>query len=216
MKLSHRYAILVSLAAAIAIPAQSANITFNETIDLNQWVSSSFYLTGTNPVTISDGDTVTINYDFAGTQALKLTNLDGSSTTYAPAWPWLLTQNYVGSFQILNASTTLINASFVGGSGATTEFQASQSSSAAHLGLYSFLELDALTSVQFTGVSSTFTVDYLPGGTNDYVSWFTNWGLSSVQVDVVSSNTLPDQGSTVALFSLAVVGLAAFRRRFQP
>lgn len=200
---------------ALLNPAKAAVINVNEVIDLDDWATNGYNLFGTSSYTISDGDTVNINYSFANGRALKLTNTDGAATTYSPAWPWLWAMDTVGDFNILNASVALTDASFVGGSGSTSDFQSAHNSSSIHLGLYSSLSLDALTSVEFTGFTSNFTVDYLPDGTGTYASWLTNWGTSHLQHEVVDAapSNVPDSGATLAFLGLGFAVLATVRRK---
>lgn len=209
-----RHAALVAFSAlALALPAKSAVVNVNEVIDLDVWAANGFYYIGSTDYTISDGDTVNITYSFANGKAIVVTNSSLGTNWVTPAWPWLYATNTSGNFGISNTTANLNGAIFTGGSGTTTYTSVSETSGAVHLGPYASFSVDGLTTLEFSGLSATFTVDYIPQGTGIYNSWLTNWATALPMQVVNSSASVPDTGSTLALFGLGLASLAFVRRK---
>lgn len=189
------------------------DITF--TVDLNAWVTSGYNLQFSAPtVQISNGDTVDIAYNFLPGQTLTFANNDPSAgNNLVMAWPWLQNDGTDGNFEIQNIDVNLLDPA-VTGTVDTNFTQADEMSGVAHLGPFdTFLALPD-SSVTFSGVTATYDVVSVPGGSNPYSEWF-NGGPSfngGQDVTFTVNNAVPDAAPTALLLAAALLGLCAASR----
>lgn len=192
--------------------ANSATITINATIDLEDFVMNGSYQGLTSAlnqdVTVTSGDTVNLNIDFLGNQTLTWRNTGSFA-------PWLMLDGYAqndmdpthfGSFTWSNLSINFLNLT------QGTQFQAYQlapgSSGSIHLG--PFVNADFITRT-FSGVNLSFLTTFTDG---DIFRTYGSLGYGSPLFYGPASytqNSVPEP-STTTLLSIGILVFLLLRR----
>ncbi|HRE08141.1 MAG TPA: hypothetical protein PKX00_21165 [Opitutaceae bacterium] len=213
--------VLAGLTLAM-VRTEAATVTANVTIDLNVAITGNSWTGVGHPldqmVQVSSGDTVTINIDFLGNQALLW-----SSNGYFS--PWLLlgnfpngsfTQSQDGTFSWSNLSVSLL------GLTQGTQFPAGQltdgSSGSIHLGPTARLGNDYVMRT-FSGASLSFLATWSDGDPfREYgtIGFSPRQSLFDGTVGITQATPqlpVPDAGSLLAPLALVLVGMIALQRR---
>mgnify|MGYP003575081803 CR=1 FL=1 len=207
--------LIFSLAMATMAPANSAVVTADAVIDLTTAITGSSW-TGVahslvSPVRVNNGDTVNINIDFQGNQAL---NWSGSGYFE----PWLMLTGFPGSVtagQEGSFSWSNLSVNFTGltqGTQFASGMLGTGSSGSIHLGPTSILYGGNILRT-FSGVSLSFTASFLDNDPfRDYstIGYYTP--LFGGSVSITQGTEVPEP-STLGLLGLGLFGFAALRRR---
>jgi hypothetical protein len=182
---------LYRLAGTIALISGSvcvgSVITINQEVNLEDFAKRDYDLhyPGAPMVTIRDGDDVTVTFNFQSGARLLLNNATSAATKFATGWPWLESWGQNGFFEIKDISISLLNPELIG-SGTVAMNLSGHSDGNVHLGPLGYMDLDAYSSVSFTGITATYHVTSVPGGTNYYQPWI--HGYFDVTASIIANS----------------------------
>jgi hypothetical protein len=191
-----------------AAVAESAPISINVTHDLAGGDGSSTVLAG-GPVTISAGDHVDLTVDFLEDQTLTI----GNGSEYFRGW---LTARSNSRFTISD-----VTFEFIGGSGFAGHFpvqvSAVHSGGNAHIGPSLFSFLSEGEEITFSGYRTTYNVQHLSHGPQEYHSLSFYAAGSNVRAGTASMGIVavpePMPIALMGIGLLAALAAIAFRRR---
>jgi hypothetical protein len=194
-----------TMRAALVTIQQDVNLA-TTTITLGPPNQINQYFSGSTPRTISNGDSVSLTYNFLNGR-LTMADLVSIPNTAENAFMWLgLQSGTSGTFNISSIQITFLDAVATGG--AQSQFVlASQSSGSAHLGPALQAFLLSGSSLNFSGIQATYTVDSIPGGTDTYVPWLI------LTADQLAVTPVPEPSTYIAgALLLLPFGAQAVRR----
>lgn len=203
--------LVVAVILLMAVSASATTFTINQEIDLQELTFAPGIAYGlyANPVTLSEGDRLLLNYTFTGGQQLRMTD---TSDGWEMIRGWVSHDGVPPNVSYFTVTGTM---SFIGLSGTPgITFADTQSSGATHFGL-DFYSPDIVRdgeSIQFSGLSFNMSVDDFtdPGVTT--LKYFGPWvQFGASKLEVVSGFPVPEPGSA-ALLSLGFIGLFLGRR----
>ncbi|MDB6092992.1 MAG: hypothetical protein JWM32_554 [Verrucomicrobia bacterium] len=183
----------------------SAAISHGAVVVISQDMTLSDFLNAGNDhhfadapkVAVSNGDDITVSFNFSNGELLRLSNPSASSTSYATGWPWLEAWGDSGKFTISNISVSL-TAATVTGEGNTSLWEASETDGTVHLGPLAYLSLGGYSSLTFAGITASYHVDAVPGGTNFYQPWIHGY-FDGLDASIVSGKKKEPRGSEVQI-----------------
>ena len=159
-----------------------ANVVYAETYDVTGSVDifggyseDTYGPINPSEVTFAVGDTVNLFYMFKDGRKLRLVDIEDGSTSYTRTSPWLgfvgtscgeITE--CGDFTVSNWSINLIGARSKSGTAPEIFSGTSQGSCCNHLGTDGVFYLDDGDYIEFSGISTSFTIDSLPADPNTY------------------------------------------------
>lgn len=205
----------VATLALLTQAAQAASVSIQQEVDLAVTPISSGppqqifeFFDSANPVTISSGDSVKVTYSFLNGR-LTMGDLVALPNTYEFAYPWLsLLGSSGGRFGISNIRITFLDA--VAAGGVESEFTfASQQSGNVQLGpaLVSFLPSGS--SLNFSGIEASYTVDFIPGGIGTYKPFLV------LNADQLAVTPIPEPPTHIAA-ALLLFGMQVYGRLRRP
>lgn len=167
-RLSLLAAACASLGAGSALRGSPVEIV--QAVDLSEFIKANndLHFSAAPTVRIADGDDVTITFNF--NSQLSLANTGATAGSFSTGWPWLESWGDEGKFTISKVSISLL-APIVTGEAETTLWKAEESDGKVHLGPLGYFNLGAYSTVSFSGITATFHVEGVPGGTNSYQPW---------------------------------------------
>lgn len=159
-----------------------ANVVYAETYDVTGSVDifggyseDTYGPINPSEVTFAVGDTVNLFYMFKDGRKLRLVDVEDGSSSVARASAWLgfvgtpcgeITE--CGDFTVSNWSINLIDARSKSGSAPESFSGLSQGSCCNHLGTDGNFNLGDGDFIEFSGISTSFTIDSLPADPNTY------------------------------------------------
>jgi hypothetical protein len=211
--------ILASVATILLLsspiqPGLAALVTIQENVDLTASPFQAgppqglqYYGYDAAPVTIANGDSVSVTYNFTGGFRLRMDDLPSGGDSFETADAWLfLFEGTPGWFEISNIKVSFLDAVATGG--APTEVLLSLHSQGDwHLGPELWYFMPAGSSLAFSGIKATYDVVSVPGGVNLYKPWLNIWAEQLTIMPVPEPSTIV--GGSLLLLPF---GVAAFRR----
>lgn len=193
---------VLALSLLAASLAQAGVVNVNLSYNLASLGNPDF--SASSPVTIANGDTVTLNVTFANNKALTVYDSGSSESVFL----WLTGNDNNSIFTINNIDLQFQGFSSTGGAGSHYT-KPTESSGQAHIGATFFDFLTAGQSVTFSGYSLSFTVGNIQKSPYTYNGvWIITGGRNTVG----DAQQLPEP-ATLALTGLALAGLGAVRSR---
>ncbi|MDB6169019.1 MAG: hypothetical protein JWM88_1883 [Verrucomicrobia bacterium] len=153
-------------------PARASTVLVTQDVDLGTFINLGYdmHFSSAPVVNVTNGADIMVTFNFLYGDRLVVNNSSSSSTWFSTGWPWLESKGVSGDFAISNIQISLVSPSVVG-TADTSLSLTSQIDGKVHLGPVAAFDVEAYSSVSFIGVTATYHVDSVPGGSNTYQPW---------------------------------------------